>query len=100
MKLTSVLAWVLVLLVISIALVPHSFVDAKSKDKKARDAIVKAIGKAVEGKYSSIDMINISKVNDNSTLTVWNKSAVVVPPPQPPNPPPNPPLAPTANVSK
>jgi len=85
------LAWVLVILVISIALVPHSLVNAKSKDSKAKEKIIKAIGAAVEGRYASIDMVNISKVNDNSTLTVYNKT-VVVTPPQPPNPPPpNPP---------
>lgn len=111
--------WILVLVVVSMVLVPHSFVNAKSsKDKKARDAIVKAIGKAVEGKYSTIDMVNISKKNDNSTITVYNKTVSVTPPPPPPptcmtgwhydttakecvqdiTPPPPPP--PTGNISK
>ena len=95
----AILPLLLVLLVISIALVPHSFVNAKSKDSKARDAMVKAIGKAVEGKYSQIDLVSLSKKNDNSTITVYNKT-VVITPPQPPNPPPNPPPVPVGNVSK
>jgi len=95
----AILPLLLLLLVISIALVPHSLVNAKSKDSKARDAIVKAIGKAVEGKYSQIDVVSLSKKNDNSTITVYNKT-VVITPPQPPNPPPNPPPTPVGNVSK
>jgi hypothetical protein len=88
------IAWLLVILVVSLVVVPHSFVQAKSKQEKA---ITKAIGRAVEGSWKAIDMVNISKVNDNSTLTVYNK---VVAPPQPPNPPPNPPPTPVGNVSK
>jgi hypothetical protein len=91
------IAWLLVLLVVSIAILPHN-VDAKSKSEKS---ITKAIGRAVEGNWKTIDMVNISKVNDNSTITVYNKTVVVVTPPSPPpNPPPNPPPTPTGNVSK
>ena len=86
------LTWVLILLVISIALVPHSLVNAKSKDSKARDAIVKAIGKAVEGKYSTIRLIQLSKSNVSGYVIAYNttKAAPTPPPPVPPNPPPTP----------
>jgi hypothetical protein len=90
------IAWLLVLVVVSMIVLPHSFVQAKSKQEKA---ITKAIGRAVEGNWKAIDMVNISKFNDNSTLTVYNKTVVVVPP-QPPNPPPNPPPTPSGNISK
>ncbi len=84
-------AWLLVLIVLSLVVVPHSFVNAKSKDSKAKDAIIKAIGRATEGKYSTIDMVNISKKNDNSSITVYNKTGpVVINPPQPPTPQPQP----------
>ena len=97
----AILPLLLVLLVISIALVPHSLVNAKSKDSKARDAIVKVIGKAVEGKYSQIDLVSLSKKNDNNTITVYNKTGGGVPIPTPtPSPiPPNPP-PPSGNISK
>lgn len=94
----TILGLLLVLLVISIALVPHSFVDAKSKNKKARDAIVKAIGKAVEGKYSTIKLIQLSKSNVTGYVLAYNNTKTTPVPIPPPNPPPNPP--PTGNVSK
>jgi len=93
------LAWALVILVISIALVPHSLVNAKSKDSKARDAIVKAIGKAVEGRYSQIKLIQLSKSNISGYVIAYNttKATPVPPPPVPPNPPPTP-TGPTTKV--
>src|ERR1043165_9989614 len=80
--------------ILAIALVTSHATFAKSKvDKKAEKAIDKAIGKATEGKYSTIDMVNVSKFNDNATITVYNKTggSVITPPSPPPVPPPNPP---------
>lgn len=96
-----VIAWILVLLVISIALVPHSFVNAKSKDSKAKDAIIKAIGKAVEGKYSTIKLIQLSKSNVSGYVITYNKTGgVPIPTPIPPPIPPNPTPPPTGAVTK
>jgi hypothetical protein len=89
------IAWLLVILVVSIALIPH--VDAKSKDSKAKKAIIKAIGKSVEGKYSSIKLVQISKSNVTGYVIVYNTTKAV-PPVVPPNPPPVP--IPTGNTSK
>ncbi len=92
------IAWLLVLLVISIAVVPQA-VNAKSKDSKAKDAIIKAIGKAVEGKYSTIKLIQLSKSNVSGYVIAYNTTKanpVPVPPPNPP--PPNP--TPTGEVAK
>lgn len=75
--------------------VPLTHTYAKSKDSKAKDAIVKALGKSVEGKYSTIDIMNYSKFGDNSTVTFWNKTTGPVTPPPPPPPVP----IPTGNTS-
>lgn len=50
---------------------------AKSaKDSKARRDINKAIGQAVEGKFSSIKTVNISTYTaPNESFTVWNKTS-------------------------
>src|SRR6185436_3406647 len=89
----------------------HTF--AKSgKEKKVMKSITKALDRATEGKPSTIDMLNISKFNDNSTIVVINKTGSITPPPPPPtckptehlengkcvpNPPPPPP--PTGNTT-
>jgi len=93
------LAWVLVILVISIALVPHSLVNAKSKDSKSKDAIIKAIGKAVEGKYSTIKLIQLSKSNVSGYVIAYNTTKATPPTPPPPVPP-NPPPTPTGPTTK
>lgn len=55
---------------------------SKSKDSKAKDAIVKAIGKSVEGKWSKIDIASYSVFGSNATITPWNKTkGPVIPPP-------------------
>lgn len=92
------LVWLLVLVVVSMIVLPHSFVQAKSKDSKAKDKIIKAIGKAVEGKYSTIKLIQLSKSNVSGYVVVYNTTKAI--PVPPPNPPPNPPPTPTGNVSK
>jgi hypothetical protein len=96
------IAWLLVLLVVSIAILPHSFVDAKSKDSKAKSAIIKAIGKAVEGKYASIKLVQISKSNVSSYITVYNttKALPPVPTPVPPTPIPPQPIPENASTTK
>jgi predicted phosphodiesterase len=94
------IAWLLVLVVVSMIVLPHSFVDAKSKDKKAKSAIIKAIGKAVEGKYSTIKLIQLSKSNVTGYVLAYNNTKAVPPPVVLPNPPPNPPPTPSGNISK
>jgi len=65
--------------------VPLTGTFAKSnKDKKARDAIIKAIGKATEGKYSSIKLVAISKSNVTGFIIAYNNTKSVTPPPPPP----------------
>src|ERR1043165_7387208 len=87
--------------ILAIALVTSHATFAKSKaDKKAEKAIDKAIGKATEGKYSTIDMVNISKFNDSTTITVYNKTGGSVSPSPPPVPPPNPNPPPVSNGFK
>jgi len=92
----AILPLLLVLLVISIALVPHSLVNAKSKDSKARDAIIKAIGKSVEGRYSQIKLIQLSKSNVSGYILAYNTTKAV-PLPPPPSPPPTPTPTPVPN---
>lgn len=85
----SVIAVLLLLVVLSLV-VPHSLVDAKSaKDSKAHRDIDKAIGRAVEGKFSTVKTVNISTyAAPNVSLTVWNKTSSgslppIITPPEP-----------------
>lgn len=91
----TILGVLLVLVVVSMIFIPT--VQAKSKDSKAKDKIIKAIGKSVEGKYSSIKLIQLSKSNVSGYVIAYNTTKAV-PPVPPPNPPPNP--TPTGNTSK
>jgi predicted phosphodiesterase len=92
----TVVAWLLVLVVVSMIVLPHSFVYAKSKDSKAKDAIIKAIGKAVEGKYSTIKLIQLSKSNVTGYVVVYNTTKTTPSPPTPVPPNPSPPLPPSS----
>jgi predicted phosphodiesterase len=96
MKLLLVL--ILTLILISSTVLSHDLF-AKSKDSKARDAIIKAIGKSVEGKYSTIKLIQLSKSNISGYVIAYNttKATPTPPPPVPPNPPPTP-TGPTTKV--
>jgi hypothetical protein len=94
-----------IVLIVSVFMTPMSgHVLAKSKDSKAKSAIIKAIGKAVEGKYSTIKLIQLSKSNVSGYVTVYNttksgSTPIPIPPPVPPNPNPNPvPTGPTTKV--
>lgn len=72
----------LVTIILLTSIIAHeSF--AKSKDSKAKNDIIKKLGRAVEGHYAVIDMLNISKFNDNATITVINKTGGTSPPPPP-----------------
>jgi len=95
MKLIPVI--ILTLILISSTVLSHDLF-AKSKDSKAKDAIIKAIGKAVEGKYSTIKLIQLSKSNVSGYVIAYNTTkATPTPPPVPPNPPPTP-TGPTTKV--
>jgi predicted phosphodiesterase len=76
-----------------------SVLAKSSKEKKVMKTITKALDRATEGKPSKIDMLNISKFSDNSTIVVINKTGgpIVTPPNPPPNPPPEP--TPTGNTT-
>jgi hypothetical protein len=89
MKLLAI-ALLTVILVSSTVLSHDLF--AKSKDSKAKSAIIKAIGKAVEGKYSTIKLIQLSKSNVTGYVIVYNTTKALPPTPTPtPTPVPNPP---------
>lgn len=92
----TILGVLLVLVVVSMIFIP---VQAKSKDSKAKDKIIKAIGKAVEGKYSTIKLIQLSKSNVSGYVIAYNTTKST-PPLPPPNPEPSPQPTPTGNVSK
>jgi hypothetical protein len=96
MKLAHALVFVALALVILIAISPHT-VDGKSKDSKSKSAIIKAVGKATEVCYSCIKLVQISKSNVSSYITVYNTTKGTTPVP-PPNPPPIP--VPVGDVSK
>lgn len=93
-----VLIALLAIILVSSTVLSHAFVEGKSKDSKAKDKIIKAIGKAVEGKYSTIKLIQLSKSNVTGYILAYNNTKAVTPPSPPPNPPPVP--TPTGNVSK
>lgn len=84
---------VLVVAIIGIALITsvpltHTFAKSK-KDSKARDAIIKAMGKVVEGKFSTIKLVIISKSNVTGFVVAYNTTK---PNPNPPPVPPEPPV--------
>ncbi len=55
---------------------------AKSKDSKAKDVIIKALGKSVEGHYAKIAEMGYQLFGSNNTVTFWNKTVgPIVPPP-------------------
>src|ERR1043165_1390940 len=56
----------------------------KSKENKVRDAIVKKLGKTVEGCYSCINIMTLTKTGGNNSVVWWNTTK---PNPNPPTPP-------------
>jgi hypothetical protein len=71
---------------------------AKSKDSKARNDFIKKAGRAVEGKWSKIEISNMSLFGSNSTITFYNKTKTVIIPPTP-TPEPTPTPTPTGNTT-
>lgn len=65
--------FVIILVTGLIALSNFNSVQAVS-DAKAKNDITDSIGSAVEGSWSSIGMVNISKHFLNGTVTVYNKT--------------------------
>jgi hypothetical protein len=94
------LVLVALLTVILVSSTVLSHVDAKSKDSKAKDKIIKAIGKAVEGRYSQIKLIQLSKSNVSGYILAYNTTKTNPPVPIPtPTPTPTPvPSGPTTKV--
>ena len=83
----AVLGVFLVLVVISMVLVPHSFVNAKQSkaDKRAEKTIEKALEKYVKDHYSQYCIITATtKSNNVSKVLFDNACAPIIPPPPPP----------------
>jgi hypothetical protein len=87
-------------LIASATTLPNTSVLAKSKDSKAKDKIIKAIGKAVEGKYSTIKLIQLSKSNVSAYVVVYNTTQKQQPPNPTPQPTPVPTPTPTGPITK
>ncbi len=95
MKLLPII--LLSLILVSATVLSH--VDAKSKDSKAKSAIIKAISRAVEGKYSTIKLIQLSKSNVSGYVTIYNITSPLPSPTPTPTPIPVPlPTGPTTKV--
>lgn len=75
-------------LILSVTVSQNTFAKS-AKDSKARRDINKAIGQAVEGKFSSIKTVNITtKTAPNESITVYNITSLgSIPPLRPPPPP-------------
>ena len=83
----AVLGLFLVLVVISMVLVPHSFVNAKQSkaDKRAEKTIEKALEKYVKDHYSQYCTVSATtKSNNVSKVLFDNACAPIIPPPPPP----------------
>jgi hypothetical protein len=84
MKQLFVVSLIILTLVLAPTLTQDLFAKKKSADSKAKDAIIKALGKAVEGKFSKIELSSFKLFDSNVTVTYWNKtSGPVIPPPPP-----------------
>lgn len=86
------ISFIFAALFLSVTVAQNTFAKS-AKDSKARRAIDKAIGQAVEGKFSTVKTVNISTYTaPNESITVYNKTApgAVLPNPiLPSNPPAN-----------
>lgn len=89
MKLLAILLVAITLLLVLAPTLNATFAMGK-KDAKAKKEIINGIARAAEGKWRSIDMINISKVNSSSVITIYNKTitGVITQPPDIVQPPP------------
>jgi predicted phosphodiesterase len=99
------IAWALVLIVISIAVLPHSFANAASDpNAKAKTTITNSIDKAVNGQWKGICQDAITTGFNQTLKIVYDKNntrcnGIIPTPPVPPLPPvPVPP--PTGNATK
>ena len=70
------------ILVTGIIFSNFGYAQEETDDEKAKNEITKSIGSAVEGSWSSIEMINISKPFANDPITVYNKTLEIESPPQ------------------
>jgi len=76
------IAWLLVILVVSLMVVPHSFVQAKSSEEKAIDKALSNVG------YKNVCKLAVTTKTNNQTQYIYSNSKCnPVIPPQPPNPP-------------
>lgn len=91
----TILGLLLVLLVISIALLPHSFVNAATSSA-VKTTVVNAIDKQVKGDWSHLKLV-IIRESGQARVTVYNTTIVPNPPP---NPPPTPGVIPQLNKTK
>jgi hypothetical protein len=83
-----IISFIFAALILSVTVSQNTFAKS-AKDSKARRDINKAIGQAVEGKFSSIKTVNISTYTaPNESFTVWNKTSPgslppIITPPEP-----------------
>ena len=86
-----IISFIFAALILSVTVSQNTFAKS-AKDSKARRDIDKAIGRAVEGKFSDIKTVNISTYTaPNESFTVWNKTSpgsILPKPIIPPVPPP------------
>lgn len=85
-----IISFIFAALFLSVTLTQNTFAKS-AKDSKARRDIDRAIGRAVEGKFSTVKTVNISTYTaPNESITVYNKSSpgAVLPSPIVPTPPP------------
>jgi hypothetical protein len=69
------LAIILALILVTGVIIVSNFGSAQAiSDSKAKKDIIKSIGSAVEGSWSSIEMVNVTKQFVNGTVTVYNKT--------------------------
>ena len=75
MKQLIAISLIVLSLVLAATIAQDTYAISK-KDKKARDAIMKAIGKEVEGKYNNVKVVKIRKAGTGVYVTVYNTTKV------------------------
>ena len=84
-----IISFIFVALILSVTISQNTFAKS-AKDSKARRDIDRAIGRATEGKFSTVKTVNIStSTAPNESITVFNKTSrgslppIITPPPEP-----------------
>lgn len=75
MKQLIAISLIVLSLVLAATIAQDTYAISK-KDKKARDNIMKSIGKAVEGKYSTVKVVKIRKAGTSVYVVTYNTTKV------------------------